>query len=209
MTSTSAQRISPTVTLTTEFGSGLRIAAGPPGAAGMTEDLLDAQYRLRHEVFARRLRWRVTSYMGRERDDFDDLPPHYVLATDERGSLLGCCRLLPTTGPHMLRDTFAHALAGRTAPRGPGVWEISRFAIAPGQPFAGSSLGPIATELLTATLSYAADQEVGTLLAFSHLDIERKAARTGFPIVRLAPAITIESKLCTAYTITARTTDGP
>ncbi|WP_019929096.1 hypothetical protein [Nocardia sp. BMG111209] len=44
---------------------------------------------------------------------------------------------------------------------------------------------------------------MSTLLAFSHLAVERKAAATGFPVVRLAPPITIESELCTAYTIPA------
>ncbi len=117
------------------------ILAGPPGAPAVTPALLDAVFRLRHEVFARRLRWQVDSVDGRERDEFDDLAPHYVVTLGPDGQVTGCCRLLPTEGPYMLRDVFAAALGGRTAPCSPDIWEISRFCVSPGQPFAGGTAG--------------------------------------------------------------------
>jgi len=48
-------------------------------------------------------------------------------------AVVGCWRLLPTTGPYMLKDIFSHLLWGKPAPEQPDVWEISRFAIAGGE----------------------------------------------------------------------------
>ena len=64
-----------------------------------------------------------------ERDWFDDFGPTYVLAYDRAADLVGAWRLLPTTGPYMLRDVFPDLLEGTPAPRDPSIWETSRFAV--------------------------------------------------------------------------------
>ncbi|MCG8694477.1 MAG: hypothetical protein MI806_24990 [Minwuiales bacterium] len=90
---------------------------------------LQAMYRLRCRVFKERLDWEVDVRDGEERDRFDLLHPTYVLAYDRPGELLGTMRLLPSTGPYMLRDVFPVLLEGRAAPTKPGAWESSRFAV--------------------------------------------------------------------------------
>ena len=94
--------------------------------------LIDEMYRMRAEVFSGRLGWEVTVTDGRETDRFDDEDPLYLISFDETtGSLKGAVRLLPTTGPNMLRDVF-QILTPEGAPESPLIWESSRFAINPG-----------------------------------------------------------------------------
>ncbi|WP_430649854.1 acyl-homoserine-lactone synthase [Bradyrhizobium ottawaense] len=45
------------------------------------------------------------------------------------GHVQGCGRLLPSTGPTMLIDTFPILLDGSPAPRSDQIWGSSRFAL--------------------------------------------------------------------------------
>jgi N-acyl-L-homoserine lactone synthetase len=66
---------------------------------------MDAMFRNRASVFSERLGWEVTVKDGRERDVFDDENPLYLISVDPyTGAYWGSLRLLPTTGPNMLRD---------------------------------------------------------------------------------------------------------
>ena len=93
-------------------------------------ELLDKMFRIRAKVFKERLDWEVDVKDGYERDYFDDLNPLYLLSVDEEGELLGCLRLLPTTGPNMLRDVF-NVLIPDGKIESPLIWESSRFCINP------------------------------------------------------------------------------
>src|SRR5216683_1278657 len=63
-------------------------------------------HRLRHRVFKERLGWDVQVSSNMEIDEFDALHPAYLMQRASDGRIQGCVRLLPTTGPTMLRDTF-------------------------------------------------------------------------------------------------------
>ncbi len=91
--------------------------------------LLDEMHRLRAKVFKDRLDWEVTVRNGRERDYFDDLNPVYLLHADEGGRVLATLRLLPTTGPHMLSDTFPQLMDDEEPIRSANIWESSRFCV--------------------------------------------------------------------------------
>lgn len=97
-------------------------------AAARAQDLRE-MYRLRHRVFKERLGWDVQSHNGMERDRFDELDPAYLLAFDREERLIGTWRMLPTTGPYMLRDVFPVLLGGTKAPRHPNICEGSRCAV--------------------------------------------------------------------------------
>jgi N-acyl-L-homoserine lactone synthetase len=88
-----------------------------------------AMFRLRHRVFKERLNWDVNSRDGLETDCYDDLDPFYLNAFDASNRLVGTWRMLPTTGPYMLRDVFPVLLDGMEAPCHPRIWEGSRFAV--------------------------------------------------------------------------------
>ena len=94
-------------------------------------ELIDQMFRMRAEVFSGRLGWDVSVENGREIDGFDAEDPLYLLSLDEQsGQLRGAVRLLPTTGPNMLRDVFSVLMPGG-AVESPLIWESSRFAVNP------------------------------------------------------------------------------
>ena len=94
-------------------------------------DLFEQMFRMRAAVFADRLSWDVTVVDGREVDRFDAEDPLYLFCVDEvTEELKGAVRLLPTTGPNMLRDVFA-VLVPDGSVESPLIWESSRFAVNP------------------------------------------------------------------------------
>lgn len=94
-------------------------------------ELFDEMFRMRAAVFADRLGWDVDVKDGKEIDRFDAEAPLYLLCVDAlTQELKGAVRLLPTTGPNMLRDVFAVLVPGGSV-ESPLIWESSRFAINP------------------------------------------------------------------------------
>lgn len=94
-------------------------------------DLFDQMFKMRAAVFADRLGWDVTVVDGKEIDRFDAEDPLYLLCVDElTDELKGAVRLLPTTGPNMLRDVFGVLVPDGTV-ESPLIWESSRFAVNP------------------------------------------------------------------------------
>lgn len=91
------------------------ILIGRPSWKNISAPLLDSMYALRHEMFAERLQWQVQSHNGKEKDWFDRLEPTYIVARhpEDARRATGSWRLLPTTGPYMLKDVFPELLHGR------------------------------------------------------------------------------------------------
>ena len=91
-------------------------------------ELMLGMHRLRGRVFKDRLDWDVSVCDGLEIDQYDTFQPTYLLAL-EQSDVVGCVRLLPTTGRNMLADTFPVLLDGNPAPSATRIWESSRFCI--------------------------------------------------------------------------------
>src|SRR5437660_11588850 len=97
---------------------------------GQHLNLLTEMYRLRRRVFKDRLDWSVSVSGDLELDVYDALNPTYlVMVAPDGRDVLGCVRLLPTTGPTMLADTFPQLLGGREPPRSDRILESSRFCV--------------------------------------------------------------------------------
>jgi N-acyl-L-homoserine lactone synthetase len=90
--------------------------------------LARGMHRLRGRVFKDRLDWDVSVSDGLEIDQYDTFKPTYLLAVEQR-DVVGCVRLLPTTGRNMLADTFPVLLDGHAAPAAARIWESSRFCV--------------------------------------------------------------------------------
>jgi len=86
-------------------------------------------HRQRKAVFVDCLGWDLAVTHGLEIDAYDGRHALYLLSM-EKGRLISSARLLPTTRPHPMSDRFAH-LCSHGVPRGPGVWEASRFCVNP------------------------------------------------------------------------------
>ncbi|MER9612224.1 acyl-homoserine-lactone synthase [Mesorhizobium sp. M0312] len=155
-------------------------------------DELEQMHRLRYRVFRDRLDWDVSFSGGYEVDPFDALRPHYLLLRGPTGRIDGCVRLLPTTGPTMLRDSFCALLADRSAPEDPRVWESSRFALdlppsAPKQ--AGIAIGTY--ELFAGMVEFGLSRGLRSIVTVTDLRIERILRRAGWPLERLSDPQTI------------------
>jgi acyl homoserine lactone synthase len=88
---------------------------------------MDAVFRSRAETFSGRLGWEVMVKDGLERDRFDDANPLYLVSVDpDTEEYWGSLRLLPTTGPNMLRDVFPELLDGDYI-ESATIWECSRI----------------------------------------------------------------------------------
>src|SRR5574337_1566400 len=89
---------------------------------------MDAMFRNRALIFSERLGWDVVVKEGYERDPFDDCNPVYLVSVDPITSeYWGSLRLLPTTGPNMLRDVFPYLLDEGEVIESATIWESSRI----------------------------------------------------------------------------------
>lgn len=114
---------------------------------------MEQAYRLRHQVFVNEMGWKdIERQDGREIDQFDDQHAVHMLATD-RGEVLGYQRMLPTTRPYLLTEVLPQLCDG-PAPRGPQIWEWTRYCVKPGHRDRGRMLSPIGSALLTGIVEW-------------------------------------------------------
>lgn len=127
---------------------------------------IDQMHVLRKQIFHDRLKWDVKIRGDWEVDHFDECNPLYILSISDEGDVRGSLRLLPTTGPDMLRDVFSCLLDEDQVIEAPTIWESSRFCVALRDNSGRSSLSNL--NLVTAEL-IAGMGEVGLLAGLSHV----------------------------------------
>ncbi len=96
---------------------------------GACVEEITEMHRLRYRVFKERLNWDVEVSGDMEIDRFDALNPVYLIRKGQDGRIRGCVRLLPTTGPTMLGETYPALLDGKPMPQDTRIWESSRFCL--------------------------------------------------------------------------------
>ena len=100
----------------------------PAAQTDLFPRVIDAMFRCRARTFSERLGWEVVVRDGYEQDRFDDENPLYLVSVDPRsGEYWGSLRLLPTTGPNMLRDVFPFLLDDDEVIESATIWESSRI----------------------------------------------------------------------------------
>jgi acyl homoserine lactone synthase len=128
--------------------------------------LIDAMYRTRADVFGGRHGWDVDVKDGIEVDMFDDVNPLYLIAvSDDEKTFYGSLRLLPTTGPNMLRDVFSCLLPDGEVIESATIWESTRFCVHPSALVERSAnrLNKVTGELLAGAI------EVGLLAGLTEI----------------------------------------
>lgn len=149
---------------------------------------LRSMHRLRARVFADRLGWEVALAGGLEVDRYDALGPTHLVHIGPDGEVDGCARLLPTTGPTMIRDTFPVLLGEAPLRSGPHIWESSRFAVeASDRRDEARGLARITFELLLAEYEYALRLNLSEMVAVTDVRMERIMIRAGCRLSRLTP----------------------
>ena len=165
----------------------------------MDEQTLNSMFRLRHEVFSGRLKWDVASEDGMERDIFDQCDPVYILMRNDAKTVGGCWRLLPTTGPYMLKDTFPQLLHGQPVPQHANIWELSRFALAKSENESKTfGLSEIPIRMLQKAIQFAKQQGIDSYVTVTTVAVERLMRKLGLVVHRFGPPIRIGDALTVA-----------
>ena len=172
------------------------------GDPRLDQNTLTDMFRLRHAVFHDRLEWDVNSDNGMEYDEYDEAGPVYVLAKGNDDAVEGCWRILPTTGPYMLRDVFPELLAGQPAPESPEVCEISRVAvITKKHKDVGFGFSQTPVRMIQESVRYAHAAGITRYLVVTSLAVERMLRKVGLNMQRLGPPVKIGKVLTVANNI--------
>jgi acyl homoserine lactone synthase len=144
-------------------------------------------HRLRYRVFKERLNWDVTVSGDMEIDEYDALSPVYLLYCDARGRVEGSVRLLPTTGPNMLRNSFPMLLASNAPPESACIWEASRFALdmQPNSQKTRHGLSASTFELFSAMVEFGLARNLTDIVAVVDIRMERILRRAGWSLRRI------------------------
>lgn len=158
-----------------------------PDHYGIFAEEIAAIHRLRYRVFKGRLDWDVQISGDMEIDEFDALHPVYLVQRASDNRVQGCVRLLPSTGPIMLRETFPVLLDGNTVPANPAVWESSRFALDlasdPRDTIHGVARATY--ELFAGMIEFGLSRQLTDIVTVTDARMERILRRAGWPLQRI------------------------
>jgi acyl homoserine lactone synthase len=157
-------------------------------------------HRLRYRVFKERLDWDVQISGDMEVDEFDAYHPVYLIQRVSDDRIQGCVRLLPSTGPTMLRDAFPALLAGESAPASSKIWESSRFALDVGTdaPKAAHGLASATYELFAGMIEFGLSRKLTDIVTVTDARMERILRRAGWPLRRIGDPRTLGNTLAVA-----------
>jgi acyl homoserine lactone synthase len=155
---------------------------------------------LRYRVFKERLSWDVQFSGGLEIDEFDALHPAYLLQRAGDGRIQGCVRLLPSTGPTMLRDTFSLLLDGAAFQASSTIWESSRFAldIDAEAPKAAHGLASATYELFAGMIEFGLSRQLTEIVTVTDVRMERILRRAEWPLRRVGTPRTFGNTVAVA-----------
>ena len=143
-----------------------------------------AMYQFRASVFRQRLSWEVGLLGEMEVDAYDALDPVYLMMRDEVGAVCACLRMLPTTGPYMLQNTFSELMQDCKAPVAENMLELSRFAVA--SRFAkGFGFSEMTCRVIRAAIDYGSRHGLENYVTVTTPALERLLLRFGLTMQRL------------------------
>lgn len=164
------------------------------GAVGtLSAETMNALGRYRHDVFVKRQGWRLPMVAlddEVEWDEFDGPDAVYVVLRDRAARLCGCARLLPTTGPYLLRKLFPELAKGAPL-NDPSVWELSRVAaVVVGDDRTGyAKEGDRMKALLCAVIAEAAKLRIVRLIGVAPPGMMRLYRQKGFVLEPEGPIL--------------------
>lgn len=94
-------------------------------------DYFDKVFRMRHEIFVTGRGWSLPTVNGREIDQYDVDETTYFLDINEDDIIEGSVRLTPTEEYSLLADYFPHLVENGMSPRGPAIYEATRYIVLP------------------------------------------------------------------------------
>jgi acyl-homoserine lactone synthase len=126
-------------------------------------DLWEAVHRLRHRIFVEEMGWRdIDRGDGLEIDQFDhEEAVHHVVIRN--GEVAGYQRMLPTTRPHLLTEVLTDLFVDEP-PSGENVWELTRYAVAPGFRDGRRGVSTVGTELIAGFVEWGLPRGVNQVI---------------------------------------------
>jgi N-acyl-L-homoserine lactone synthetase len=165
-----------------------------------------SMFAARKSVFVDLLKWDLETLDGRfEIDQFDDRHARYLIVTDLDHQHLASARLLPTTRPHILDSIFPSLCAGGP-PRGPSVWEITRFCLA--RQIGAAERLRVRNHLVTALTEHALDNGIETYTGVAEMGWLQQILSFGWDCRALGEPLRSGGSLLGALEITI-TSDTP
>ena len=140
---------------------------------------------LRYDVFKTRLGWELETFGTIEKDDYDNDNAEYLYVKDNNEQVIGCCRLIPTTGRYMLKDTFYDLLGNEKAPSGKKTVEFSRLAVKKNTSLSGATVSEVTLSLFRSVYLHAIENDIEEYLVVTSTAIERFVRRIGMPYQRI------------------------
>lgn len=126
---------------------------------------IEEMFRLRHDIYVGRRGWKALEKPdGRDVDQFDTNSTVYILSIDDVGQVTAGLRLNPTTGPHLIRDVFPHAVTEEPIPVGDTIYEFTRWFVVK-ERVSPEENRRVAGELLVGMLEY------GKRIGLTHISL--------------------------------------
>jgi acyl homoserine lactone synthase len=158
-------------------------------------ELFVQMFRGRAAVFNDRLGWNVVVRNGLEADRCDyKANPTYIVATDEASTVLGSLRVLPMTGPTMLRNEFSAMFPPLPDVDKATIWECTRFCVhsLPSGVLRRTAGLKISSELLIGLCELAMSKGIAQIIGVYEEHMMRVYRRIGWsptPLARAKPGV--------------------
>ncbi|MBF9197123.1 acyl-homoserine-lactone synthase [Microvirga terrestris] len=160
------------------------------------QTVLDAYFRLRHEIFVGERGWRALERPdGRDVDAYDNDQATYLVALDN-GRVIGGLRLYPTLLPHMISESFAHLVKGRDVLSGSTILECTRYFIVRER-----RMGRTDCRLLAAFQQFCLEEGVTEVTAVVEMWWLPRWQQAGFKVRPLGLPTLVEGQPCIAAAI--------
>ncbi|MBM3632244.1 MAG: hypothetical protein FJX03_00840 [Alphaproteobacteria bacterium] len=147
-------------------------------------------FKLRKVVLIDQRGWTLSSYDGKEIDDYDHDQAHYLIyRAQQTGEVLGGVRLTPTLAPNLTLDKFSHLIdspIGFTPSQ--EIWESSRLVTVRRQETTSKRiLKDITLSLFIGMVEYGLYQNIHSLLMLTEIRLERIGRMVQWHLKRLGP----------------------
>lgn len=147
------------------------------------ETAMRGMFAARKQIFVDLLGWDLPVLDGRfEVDQFDDEHARYLILTDDKLVHLGSARLLPTTRPHIL-DTLFPSLCAGPVPKGPAIFEITRFCLS--RALVAAPRREVRNRLVTALAQHALENGIHSYTGVAELPWLRQILAFGWKATQL------------------------
>ncbi|MEX0404376.1 acyl-homoserine-lactone synthase [Aquibium sp. LZ166] len=126
-------------------------------------DLWEEVHRLRYQIFVEEMGWddlRRSDQMEIDQFDHEEAVHHLCM---RNGRVAGYQRMLPTTRPHLLTDVLQDLCEG-TSPKGPNIYELTRYAVAPAFRDGRRGVSTVGTELIAGFVEWGLHNKVDQVI---------------------------------------------